>query len=106
MYSEYLKERTDKHIIESDKGFVVYSFTEDACYIEDVWIKPDFRRSRECFNFGDIVSGIAKQKGFKKLFGSVVTNTKNSAESMQMLLAYGFKLDSANNNFILLKKDI
>ena len=106
LYSEYIAERTDKHVYETDKGFIVYSLTEDALYIEDVFVAKDFRRQKICFEFGDYAAGIARFKGKSKLLGSVVPNSKGSTESMQMLLAYGFKLDSSINNFILLKKEL
>jgi hypothetical protein len=106
LYSDYVHERTDKHVYETTKGFIVYSFTEDALYIEDVYVVKQYRRQRTCFEFGDYAAGIARFKGKSKLLGSVMVNTKGASESMQMLLAYGFKLDSSTNNFILLKKEL
>ncbi len=106
LHKEYVEERLGKHMIESEKGFVIYSFTEDSVYISDVHISKEHRRSGEASRFGDIVTEIAKCKGYKKILGSVQPSTKGSSESMQMLLAYGFKLDSSTNDFILLKKDV
>jgi len=106
LYSEYLAERGNKTVYETDKGFIVYSFTEDALYIEDCYVRPDFRRTKVASEFGDYAAGIAKFKGKSKLLGSIVPTSNGASESMQMLLAYGFKLDSSSNNFIVLKKDV
>lgn len=106
LYAEYVKDRLGKEIIESDKGFVVYSFEKDSVYISDVHISKEYRRSGEASKFGDIITDIAKSKGYKTLLGSVQPSTKNSTESIQMLLAYGFKLDSSTNDFIILRKEI
>lgn len=106
LYAKYIEERLGKQIIESDKSFVVYSFTEDAVYISDVYIDKEYRRTGEASRLGDKVTEIAKSKGYNKLLGSVQPSTKGSSESMQMLLAYGFKLDSSTNDFILLKKEV
>lgn len=106
LYSEFIREREGKFIIEYPEGFVTYSFEGESCYIQDVFVTKEHRRKNICFDLGDRVAKIAVEKGCKSLLGSVVPTTKGSTESMQMLLAYGFKLDSAVNNFILLKKDL
>ena len=106
MYSNYLKERTDKEVLETEQGFAVYSFTQDAVYIEDIFVDKDFRHSNVASDIADKISEIAKSKGFKKMLGSICPSTKNSTEGLKVLLAYGFKLDSSTNNFILFAKDL
>lgn len=106
LYSRYITERTGKEIIENEKGFVVYSFNEDSVYIEDIFIEADFRKQGYAAVLADMVSDRAKAKGIRKMFGSVVPTTKNSTTSVQVLIAYGMKLYSSTNNFILFQKEI
>jgi len=54
----------------------------------------------------DQVAVIAKEKGFNKLYGSVVPTAKGSSESLKVLFAYGMRLDSAGPNAIITVKDI
>lgn len=107
LYSDYLTERTNKSVIETDSGFITYSFTdENTCYIEDIYIRPDFRKTREASKLADQVAEIAKSKGCTKLLGSVIPSTKNSTTSLKVLLGYDMKLLSSVNDFILFSKDI
>ena len=100
-------EKTDKTIIETEKGFITYSFTDkDTCYIQDIFILPDFRKSNEATKLANQVVDIAKAKGCKKLLGSVVPSSKNSTDSLKVLLAYGMTLDSCTNDFILFSKSL
>lgn len=107
MYSEYLKERTEDDIIETEKGFVVYRYTDaTTCYIVDIYVKPEFREQGVASDIADYVMRSAKSKGCTKLIGSVVPSAKGSDTSLRVLQAYGMKLDSCTNNFILFSKEI
>lgn len=107
LYSNYIFEKTDKTIIETEKGFITYSFTDGkTCYIQDIYILPDFRKSNEATKLADRVTEIAKKYGCTKLIGSVIPSAKNSTDSVKVLLAYGMSLDSSTNDFILFSKEI
>lgn len=106
LYGEYIKERVGKEIVESDKGFATYSYVDNGCYIEDIYVIPEHRRSGEAARLADEVAHTAKAKGLQKLFGSVVPSAKGSTSSLKVLLSYGFKLLSADKNIIYFEKDI
>ncbi len=106
LYAEYLKERGIKQIIESDVAFCTFFCLQDGVYIEDIYVKPDYRKSNIASDMADQVAVIAKQKGFSKLYGSVVPNAAGSSDSLKVLFAYGMRLDSAGPNAIITVKDI
>ncbi len=106
MYADYIKELYNRETIESDHGFITYSFEKDAVYIQDIYIKPEMRKSDEASGLADMVANIARSRDIKTLLGSVIPSYNNSTVSMKILLAYGFKIDSSANNFILLKKEL
>jgi len=106
LYKEYIEELGLKHMYETDKGFVIYSFLEDGCYIEDVYVAKAFRDNKVAKDFYDEVILIAKEKGYKKLFTSVLTTVNNSTRNLKMLLHLGMELQTVTNNFIFLSKDI
>lgn len=106
LYAHYIKERENKEIVESEKGFATYCFTNDGCYIVDIYVLPEFRKSGEASNMANQITEIAKSKGFNKLYGTVSPLANGSTESLKVLLAYGFKLDSSNSQLLVLKKDI
>lgn len=106
LYAEYLAERTNKEIVESNQGFATYSFTEQGVYIEDIYVKPEYRKSGIAAEMANQIVGIAKERGMKKVFGSVVPSAKGSTQSCLVLIAYGMRLSSSTTNFLLFEKDI
>jgi len=106
LFSQYIQQREGKSIIETDIGFATYSFTNDSVYIEDIFVVEEHRDSGEASKMADAIVAEAKERGCKKLYGSVSPSARGSTSSLKVLLAYGFKLESASNNFIVFSKGI
>lgn len=106
MFADYIKERGGKDCIYSDKGFATYSFNESSCYIEEIYVTPEFRKSGEASHLTDEIAKEAQERGYNILTGSICPTANGSTESLKALLAYGFKLVSSTNNFIILSKEI
>jgi len=107
LYAEYLAERTTDQIIETHNAFATYKFLDkDTCYIIDIYVLPEFRKSGVASDIADIIKGIAKEKGCTKLIGSVVPSAKGSTTSVKVLLGYGMKLQSSTNDFVVFEKEI
>lgn len=110
-YGEYIKERLGKLIIESDKGFASYYFTQhpkygDVVYVEDIFVAREFRRTKAGTEMADFICDAAKGRGVKVLLGSVNPLANGSTESMKALFAYGMKLDCIHNDLVYLVKDL
>ena len=106
LLADYFKEHGAKEIVESEKGFATYYFMDEGCYVQDIYVSPDFRREGIASQMLDEVALIAKQKGHTKLFGSCVPSANNSTDSLQAAFDYGFKLHSCRENFIVYCKEI
>jgi GNAT superfamily N-acetyltransferase len=106
LYGDYIKEREGKKIIEEDYGFVTYQIFGDQVYIEDMFIEKQCRRSGLAFQLADDVREKAKEHGCKKMLTSVVPSANGSTESVKVILAYGFRLMSAQDNFIMFEMEI
>ena len=106
LYAQYIEELTYGHVVENEQGFASYVFVDNGCYIKDIYIKPEFRKQGAASSISAIIENIAKQRDCKYLLGSVVPSAKGSTTSLKVLLAYGFKLESASNDFVLFKKEL
>ena len=106
LYGDYIKERLGRHIVESERGFMAYTFLDDACYITDMYISPEHRREGVCPQMADEITKIAKERDYKMLLGSVDPNTNGATESTRLLLSYGFKLGWVREPLIFFKKEI
>ena len=93
-------------ILEDDQGFASFLIAGDECYIEDLYIRPQHRRNYKAFGFGDELKTIAKEKGCKYLVTTVNLNNVDPSTSLKGILAFGFKVISANNNVILAKMEL
>ena len=107
LYAEYLRERTKDEIIEGERGFATYRFTDEkTVYLVDLYVRPDFRKSGVARETADLVAEIARKRGCTKMLGSVVPSTKGSTESLKVLLAYGMTLESSGPDFIIFGKEL
>lgn len=106
LQAQYAKERENIETLESEIGFATYYFLEDGCYIKDIYVHPDHRKSGEASRLANEIAVMAKEKGSKKLYGTVCPSANGSTESLKVLLAYGFRLDSCISNLIAMVKEI
>lgn len=106
LYSEYVKERLNKEVIENENGFATYLFMDDGVYVEEIFVRKEYRNKGIAKEMLDQISVIAKNKGYKKMIGSVVPSTNGATHSLQAAFAYGFKLDSCRQGIIVYTKEI
>jgi len=108
LYADYLLERTDDHIIESDTGFVTYRYLNGgkSVYIIDIFTAKDARRDGCATVLADYVVAEAKKHGSIELLGTVIPSTKGSTTSLRVLLNYGMRLKSSAENLIIFSKEI
>ncbi len=105
-YADYKKEFEGYETIEDDNGFINYLINGDICYIQEVYVVPDKRKLGIMTEYAVQVENIAKEKGCKKLLGSVVPGQRDATYRMKAVMSFGFKLQSSQNNFIWLEKEI
>lgn len=106
LYADYVTERTHFEIIEKDYGFITYSIEQNICYIQDLYILPDLRQTKLASSLANEVMEIAKTKSCKHLMGTVSPKSKEPETSIKVLLAYGMKLHSSNDQLIIFTKEI
>ncbi len=106
-YADYLKERTNDNILETEQGYATYRFlSEKQVYIIDIYVDPAHRKKGIAAKMADAIAGEAKSVGCTEMIGTVNPTAKGSKESLLVLFAYGMELVRAENNVIVLKKDI
>ncbi len=108
LYADYLKERTQDQIFETKTGFATYRYLNDGktVYIVDIYTVPESRKSGHASFLADLVADEARENGAIEMLGTVQPSAKGSSASLKVLLAYGFELQSASNDCIIMRKDI
>jgi GNAT superfamily N-acetyltransferase len=106
MYADYLEELGVKKMVYNDKGFAIYCITNQDCYIEEIYVKPEFRDQDVTKGLEAEITEVAKSKGCTRLLGSVIPSLKISSRNLGILFKDGWKLDSSSLNFIIVSKEI
>lgn len=108
LWSEYREERGEAFFIEEENGFASYSIEANGeeCYLQDIYVRPAFRKTGLATELADKVCSIGKEKGCKVLTGSVVVGSKDDTVSMKVFLAYGMKLLLVRDNIIYVYKEL
>lgn len=106
LYGQYISEREGFEIIENEHGFATYQVDKTRCYIRDIYVSRETRQMNLASQMADEVAIKAKSLGCTHLVGSVCPQAKCSTASLKVLLAYGFKLESARDNLIIFTKEL
>lgn len=107
MYADYLMEKAGDGIIETEQGFASYRLMPDAkIWLMDIYVKPEYRRTRAAISMGDQVMEIGKLKGCTEMIGTSIPSLPRSTPGLKLMLAFGMELKSAMADLIILKKEI
>ncbi len=92
LYSQYIKERCGRGILETKDGFATFEYpTKEVVYIVDIYVVPEKRKSHVAAMLADKIVEQAVKDGYKYLLGSVDIGTKDAEISTRVLEAYGMK---------------
>jgi GNAT superfamily N-acetyltransferase len=107
LYAEYLTERTNDEILETEEGFITWRYLNEAqVYIVDLYVKPEYREKKYATSLAAAVIDEAKKKGCTEMLGTVVPSAKGSHTSLKVLIFYGMTLKSASNDLIIMRKEL
>ena len=107
MYFAYIAERRpDCKVLKNEKGFAVYSYTDDYVYIEEIYVKPEFRKENIASQLSEAIQQEAKDNGCLRMLGSVSASAEGSTDSIRVLLAHGMTLMSSQDDLIWFYKDL
>lgn len=105
-YGQYIEEREGLDILENEHGFFTYKISGEECYIKDIFITKDARRSGVATDMANKITKIAKEQGCKFLSGTCDPTTNGATESLKAMFSYGFRVHSLKNDMIVLIKEL
>lgn len=110
LYADYIKERLNDDIIETNDGFLTYRYIDwkgqKAVYIIDLYVIPSKRQSGLATQLANTVVEEAKAKGCTIAIGSVSTLIKTKDQSIKVLIAYGMTEAIQGPDYIYFSKPI
>jgi GNAT superfamily N-acetyltransferase len=106
LYAQYMRERENAEVLEYPWGFAIYKVAPDHVYLQDIYVVPQERDNNRGQDLMEEVAAIARSKGIKTMFGSIVPSAKGSARMEHVMLHLGFELDSAASDIIYYRKKL
>lgn len=107
IWADYLKERTGAQVLETQWGFLVFHFEEPKiCFIDDIYVLPHLRQKGLGRSLADRLKTLARERECNTLAAQVIPIAQGSTEALKAILAYGFRLVSAENGRIILRMDL
>lgn len=106
LWAEYVSERLNWSVIESEDSFVAYSFSPPVVKIEDIYVRPHLRKTHVATKLLDEVVEIAKAQPDINVLWTQVWAGEESDRSLKACLRYGFKVLTTDSGRIILGKDI
>jgi hypothetical protein len=104
MFEKYMKERQNAECIKNEKGFLFYRIQNDECYIVDIFIEESFRKTSASSEIiGELESRV---QGSKYISGNVYLSDPGCHRTLKAAFKQGFKIHSANNNILLIVKEL
>lgn len=108
MFDEYVMEREGFTFVkdEHERGFAIYKIIGEECYIKDIYVKPEHRKTKIASELADEVCAKAKEAGAKYLSGTVSAVIGDPTTSMKVLLGYGMRFFKVNGDMLVFVKEI
>lgn len=106
LWAKYVKERDGRETIENENGFIVFLFKGEECYLEDIYVLPEKRLSGIGSSLFAMAEERARQQGCKFLSSQIIPSEAQATGSMAAHLAKGFRIYAAQNNRIIMFKEL
>ena len=100
LYADYIKESKGNTVVEDEMGFYEYSLKEECLYVENIYIKEEFRGSKNMFNYMIQMAEIAKAYDLPCLTAVVNIHNLNANAVLSYFISYGGKVILAQNDNI------
>ncbi|MBL7545620.1 MAG: GNAT family N-acetyltransferase [Bdellovibrionaceae bacterium] len=106
LYSKYIKSRENADILEDEHSFVTYKISNGELIVLNLFVDKEARKNGFCRSLIVQLEDIARENSCKLMTGNIHLIDPGANETMQAALKIGFKLGTANQNTILIYKNI
>ena len=99
LYLEYIKEREGKECVYNDNCFIVYKIYDDEVSVIDIFSNSKVRGTGEMLKFVKDFYISMYEQGIKTAYGYTDEDTNGWEKSEKLMLKFGFKKISKNENY-------
>jgi len=106
LYGQYIKEREDLEILENSHSYVTYKISENELFVYDFFVVKEYRRHGEGKELCRKLEEMARKAGCTYAKTTVSLGVNGVTEALRFQLDYGMKVLSANQDYIVLGKEL
>lgn len=106
IYAKYIRERDGSQIIENEYGFIIYKISGEECFIKDMCVDLSSRTSGKGRELMNELEEIARANRCTFISGTIHLFDKNANDTLKKSLSVGFLVKEANNNILVIIKDM
>lgn len=106
LFKSYIKEREGLSVLETEFGFVTYKFIGKECFLKDMCVSAEHRKSSKARELIEMLSEIACGAGCEFISANVFVADHGSSNTLLAALKIGFKVVRAENGALLIIKDL
>lgn len=104
LYAKYIKEREGAEVIENENGFVTYKIVKNECFLINIFSE---KRQNGCArDLIDLLTQEAIDHKCDCITANVYLSDPNVTITTIFALKLGFKIVTANNNVLLIVKEV
>lgn len=100
LFAQYIKERLNQEVIENESGFIIYNINGKSCFLAEMYIKPDSRKSGLFIELLNELKELAVENDCEHITATIHQYDKGATNSLSSAFKYGFKIHQAHNNII------
>ena len=106
LYARYIAERAGAQILEESYGFIAYRISGLECFIMEMFLAPEARRSWQFKSLMMKLEDIAKSEGCSVITANVFLENPGASNTIIAGLKYGFKVRNGSGAAVLIAKEL
>lgn len=106
LIAKYISEREGKRIIEDERGFIIYQINGDDCFLAEMFVQDQDRGGGAASDLLRHLYAAAQAEGCKAITATIYLADHGAMRTLSAALKRGFRVASANNNVLLILKEL
>lgn len=106
LYAKYILERQGLQILEDESSFMFYKISNNELFLAEMFIEKSERATTRLKRMIDMLSQIGIESGCDVMTATIHLADPGCNHTLSSALKAGFKLARANNDIILISKEL
>ena len=102
LYAKYINEREGAHIVETPSGFCTYKIKNQECFIIDLFVAQEARKSGEARRLIELLNSIAHESDCNVITANILLADPGANTTLAASLAIGLSVKRANADVLLI----